>query len=78
MKVNLQLLKPQLHVYLSYRAIGERSAAGFPPHQQAVSCDEYSASSPSLEKEDTVEGCFCRVLYIPKLKHEVEVGDLRS
>lgn len=31
-----------------------------------------------LEKEDTVEGCFCRVLYIPKLKHEVEVGDLRS
>lgn len=54
------------------------SLAGFPPQQQAVSSEGCSASSPSLEKEDTAEGYFCRVLYIPKLKQEVDVGDLGS
>lgn len=53
--------------------------AGFPPHQnQEMSSEESSTSSPSLEKEDTVENYFCRVLYKPKLKQEVEVGDLGS
>lgn len=51
------------------------SLAGLAPHQNQ---EMSSASSLSLEKEDTVENYFCRVLYKPKLKQEVEVGDLGS
>lgn len=54
------------------------SLAGFPPHHHQAMNTESTATSPSLEKEDTVEDYFCRVLYKPKLKQEVEIGDLGS
>lgn len=58
-----------LCVPLLHRAVGEMSLAGFPPHQ-AMNSGESTATSPSLEKEDTMEGYFCRMLYKPKLKQE--------
>lgn len=52
--------------------------AGLPRHHEQALNSEYSAPSPSLEKEDTVEGRLCRSLYIPKFKQEVEAGDVGS
>lgn len=71
------LLEPRWCVPLFCRAVGkEMRLAGFPPHQnQEMSSKESSASSPSQEKKDTVKN-FLYVLYKPKLKQEVEVGDL--
>lgn len=65
-------------VPLLYRAVGERNELGRIPSPPSPSNEHSTATSPSLEKEDTVEDYFCRVLYKPKLKQEVEIGDLGS
>lgn len=51
------LLEPKSCVPLLQRAVGERNELGriSSPQNQEMSSEESSASSPSLEKEDTVE-----------------------
>lgn len=65
-------------MYLSYKVVGERNKLGRIPLPPLTSTKLSTELHHSLEKEDTVEGYLCRAFYRPKLKQEVEVGDLGS